>query len=122
MNINSITNSSLTFNGLIVKGTVSGENVKKLGSFASKFENTNFIKYLEKDFDVDAVLDSDITQMSFSHKTYGNLSENGCKSYPLENVFRDVTDVIKDIKTATAKAAKDFEKKMAEKNAAKRGC
>ena len=123
MNNIKVSNSSVSFGGLIVKGTVSPQNVKKLGDFASKIENTSFISYLEKDFGVDVILNNEITQMSFAHKTYGSLSEKfGCKSYPLENVFRNVTEVIKDIKAATTKAAKDWEKVMAEKDTARRGC
>ena len=63
MNNIGITNSHINFNGLIVKGTVSGENVKKLGDFASKIENINFTKDLEKNFEVDAVLNNEITPM-----------------------------------------------------------
>ena len=115
--------SSISFNGLIVKGTVPQNSVKKLGDFASKFENINFINDLEKNYGVDAILDSNITQMSFSHPKYGNLSEHyGCGSYLLENVFRDITFVIKDIKLAVNKAAKDYEKTIAEREKITRGC
>ena len=121
-NISSI-KSSVSFNGLIVNGVVSGQNVKKLGEFASKVENINFIKDIEKTFGVDAVLDSDIAQMSFSHKIYGSLSgKYRCGSYPLENVFRDVTKVILDIKSAINKASKDWEKKTSEIESSRRGC
>ena len=115
--------SSVSFNGLIINGTVADKNVKKLGEFASQIENINFIKDLEKDFGVDAVLNNEITQMSFSHKKYGNLSEKfGCGSYPLGNVFRDITLVIRDIKTSVHKAAKEWEKHVADKDAVRRGC
>lgn len=116
-------NPSTSYRGLVVNGAVSGENINKLGKYASQIENINFIAYLEKSMNVDAILNKDITQMSFTHRIYGNLSGNfGCKSYPLENIFRDATEVIKDIKAATAKAAKDWEKAIAEKDAARRGC
>ena len=115
--------SSVSFNGLVVNGTVADKNMKKLGDFATRIENINFIKDIEKDLRVDAVLNNDITSMSFSHKTYGSLSEKyGCGSYSLENVFRDITVVIKDIKTAINKAKKDRDKNLAEKDAVRRGC
>lgn len=121
-NMNTI-NPSVSFKGLIVNGTVPNKSVKKLGEFASHIENVNFIKDLEKFYGVDAVLNGDITQMSFSHQKYGNLSEKyGCRYYQLENVFRDVSIIIKDIKSAIKKAAKDFEKNMAEKELTQRGC
>ena len=111
--------NSVSFNGLTIYGTVSNKNVKKLGDFASRIENINFINDLEKYFEVDAVLDSEITKMSFVHKKFGDLSGKfGCGSYPLENVFRDVIEVIKDIKTAVKKAEKTYEKNPPEK----RGC
>ena len=111
--------SSLSFSGLTIYGTVANKNVKKLGDFASRVENINFINDIEKYFEVDAVLDSEITKMSFVHKKFGDLSGKfGCSSYPLENVFRDVTEVIKDIKTSIKKAEKAFEKNPAER----RGC
>ncbi len=111
--------SSVSFSGLAVYGTVSGKNVKKLGDFASRVENINFINDLEKYFEVDAVLDNEITKMSFVHKKFGDLSGRfGCSSYPLENVFRDVTEVIKDIKSAIKRAEKNSDKCAVEK----RGC
>lgn len=111
--------SSVSFNGLSVYGTVSGKNVKKLGDFASRVENINFINDLEKSFEVDAVLDSEITKMSFVHKKFGDLSGRfGCGSYPLENVFMEVTDVIKDIKSSIKRAEKALEKNAPER----RGC
>ena len=111
--------SSVSFSGLAVYGTVSGKNVKKLGDFASRVENINFINDLEKYFEVDDVLDSEITRMSFVHKKLGDLSGRfGCGSYPLENVFRDVTEVIKNIKLSIKKAEKAGEKSIVEK----RGC
>ena len=123
MNDISSIKSSISFNGLVVNGVVSEQNVKKLGEFASRVENINFIKDIEKTFNVDVVLDSDIAQMSFSHKTYGSLSgKYGCGSYPLENVFRDVTKVFWDIKSAVNKASKDWEKKISEIESARRGC
>ena len=123
MNNINVSNSSISFNGLIVKGNVSAKNVKKLGDFASHIENINFINDLEKDYGVDAVLDSDITKMSFSHKKYSNLSgKYGCASYPLENVFRDIIDVMKNVKSAINKAARDYDKQMTEKEAIQRGC
>ena len=116
-------NSSTTFNGLIIKGTVPNNKVKKLGEFASQIENINFINDLEKSYNVDAVLNHDISKMSFSHKKYGNLSEKyGCGSYPLENVFRDIIEVMKNIKSAINKASKDYEKQMTEKEVVQRGC
>ena len=66
--------SSVSFNGLTVYGTVANKNVKKLGDFASRVENINFINDLEKYFEVDAVLDNEITKMSFVHKKFGDLS------------------------------------------------
>ena len=123
MNMLSVNNSSISFNGLIVNGTVPQKSVKKLGDFASRIENINFINDLEKNYEIDAVLNNEITEMSFSHKKYGNLSEKyGCGSYPLENVFRDITVVIRDIKSAIGKAAKTWEKGIAEKETVKRGC
>ena len=112
--------SSISFNGLIIKGTVPQKNVKKLGEFASKFENKNFIKDLEKNYGIDAVLNSDITQMSFSHPKYGDLPE--CGYYPLEEVFMNVSIILKNIKTSLSKAEKDFQKSMAEKEKITRGC
>ena len=114
--------SLISFNGLIVKGTVPQKSVKTLGDFASRFENINFINDLEQNFEVDAVLNSDITKMTFSHKKYGSLLDYGCSWYPLENVFRDITTVIGDMKSAMKKAKKDFEKNIAEKELIKRGC
>lgn len=123
MNNINVTNSSVSFNGLIVNGTVSGKNVKKLGTFASQVENINFINDLERTYGVDAILDSEITQMTFSHKKYGNLSDKyGCGSYLLENVFRDITDILKNIKSSVNKAQKDYEKYMSDKELKRRGC
>jgi hypothetical protein len=121
--MNNVTISPISFNGLIVKGAVSGNNITKLGDFASRVENINFIKDLEKDFNVDAVLNSDITQMSFEHKLYGNLSgKYGGESFPLENVFRDAMQIILNIKSSVKKAAADWEKKQEEIKSVKRGC
>ena len=122
--MNNITpTSSVSFSGLIVKGTVPQKSVKKLGEFASKFENINFIKDLEKNYGVDVVLDSEITKMSFSHPVFGNLSEKyGCGEFLLENVFMDVSTIIRNIKTSMIKAEKDFQKSMAEREKLKRGC
>lgn len=115
--------SSISFNGLIVKGTVPQKSVKKLGDFASKFENINFIKDLENNYGVDAVLDNEISKMSFSHPAYGNLTEKyGCGSYPLENVFMDISIIIDHIKKSLRKAEKDFEKSISEREKLKRGC
>ena len=117
-NINPI--SSISFNGLIINGTVPQKSVKKLGAFASKFENINFVKDLEQNYGVDAVLDKEISNMSFSHPKYGTLTE--CGSYPLGDVFMNVSTIIRDIKTALSKAEKSFQKSMAEKELLKRGC
>ena len=115
--------SSISFNGLIVKGAVPQQSVKKLGEFASRYENINLIKDLEKNYGVDAVLDKDITQMSFSHPKFGNLSENySCGSYPLENVFMDVSTIFRNIKNALNSAEKDFNKTLSEKELTIRGC
>lgn len=123
MNNLNVQNNSIMFNGLIIQGAVPRKSVKKLGDFASKYENINFIKDLEKSYDVDVVLDSDITKMFFSHKAYGDLSgKYNCGSYPLENVFMNVTTIIKNIKTAIKKAEKDFKKATAEKESVRRGC
>ena len=120
-NINPI--SSISFNGLIVNGTVSEKSVNKLGEFASRIENKNFIKDLEHNYGVDAVLDNAITKMSFSHSKYGNLSEKyNCGSYPLENVFMNVSTIFRNIKMAVNKAEKDFQKAIAEKELTQRGC
>ena len=56
------------------------------------------------------------------HGKYGNLSEYGCGEYLLENVFRDISLVIKDIKSSLAKAERDFNKVASEKELIKRGC
>lgn len=115
--------SSISFNGLIVKGTVPQKCVNKLGNFASKYENINFINDLEKNFGVDAVLDNAITKMSFSHPKYGDLSgKYNCGFYPLENVFMDVSTIFKNIKTSLSKAEKAFQKSIAEIEKTKRGC
>lgn len=115
--------SSISFNGLIVKGTVPQKSVKKLGDFASKFENINFINDLEKNYGVDAVLDSNITKMSFSHPQFGNLSDKyECGEFPLQNVFMEVSTIIKNIKTSLSKAAKDSKKAMEEREKITRGC
>lgn len=123
MNNISQVNSQISFNALIVKGAVSENNIKKLGDFASRVENINFIKDLEKDFNVDAVLNSDITEMSFEHKLYGTLSGKfGGKSYSLQNVFRDATQVILNIKSSVKKAAAEWERKQEEIKSLRRGC
>ena len=115
--------SSISFNGLIIKGTVPQKSVKKLGNFASKFENINFIKDLENNYGVDAVLDKEISKMSFSHPTYGNLTDKyDCGSYLLENVFMDISIIIDHIKKSLRKAEKDFEKSMKDMEKTKRGC
>jgi len=119
MNKINAVNASVSFRGLAVSGIVSGKNVKKLGDFASRYENINFIKDLEKDFGVDAVLDKDITQMSFSHKQFGNLDIG---SYPLENVFQNVTVIMKDLKSALKFAEKNQEKELAARANIIRGC
>ena len=115
--------SSISFNGLIVKGTVPQKSVKKLGDFASKFENVNFVNDLEQNYGVDAVLDGNITKMSFSHPTHGNLSEKyNCGEFPLENVFMEVSTIIKNIKISLSKAEKDMQKALAERENITRGC
>jgi len=106
-NINN-TNHSISFNGLIIKGNVSGKNISKLGEFASRIENINFIKDIEKNYGIDAVLDNEICKMSFSHPKYGNLSEKyGCGFYQLQNVFRDISYIIRNIKASLVSAEKD---------------
>ena len=123
MNNIKTTNSKISFNGLIINGTVPGKSVKKLGDFASKYENINFIKDLEKNYGVDPVLDKDITTMSFAHPKYGNLTEQyNCGKFPLENVFMEVSNIIKNIKAALNKAEKDFQKALSEQEKIKRGC
>lgn len=123
MNNIKVNKQSIAFNGLIINGAVPQKSVKRLGDFASHIENINFINDIEKSFDVDVVLNNEITQMTFAHKKYGDLSgKYGCSSYQLENVFRDITEVIKNIKSAINKAAKDWEKSMSEKETIKRGC
>ena len=109
MNTINSTNSSVSFNGLIINGTISRKNVKKLGDFASRVENVNFIKDLEKNYGVDVILDKDISKMSFLHPKYGNLTEEyNCGEFSLNNVFMEVSIIIKNIKTALSKAEKDF--------------
>lgn len=123
MNTINSTNSSVSFNGLIINGTISRKNVKKLGDFASRVENVNFIKDLEKSYGVDTVLDKDISKMSFSHPKYGNLTEKyNCGEFSLNNVFLEVSSIIKNIKTALSNAQKDAKKVVAEKELIKRGC
>ena len=115
--------SSISFNGLIIHGAVPQKSVKKLGDFASRYENINFINDLEKIYGVDAVLDSQISKMSFSHPKYGDLSgKYNCGSYSLENVFMDISTIFKNIKLALNKAEKDFLKSVAEIEKTKRGC
>ena len=107
MNTINSTNSSVSFNGLIINGNVSGKNIRKLGDFASRIENINFIKDIEKKYGVDVVLDNEISKMSFSHPKYGNLSEKyDCGSYPLQNVFLDISVVIRNIKSSLLSAEK----------------
>ena len=115
--------SSISFNGLIVKGAVPKKSVSKLGDFASKFENINFINDLENNYGVDVVLNNEISKMSFSHPQFGSLSEKyECGYFPLENVFMDVSIIINNIKTSLRRAEKDFKKAMAEKDSTIRGC
>ena len=123
MNKINAANSQVNFNGLIINGAIPRKNVKKLGYFASKYENINFIKDLEKLYEVDVVLDKYITKMSFSHPKYGNLSEKyNCGEFPLENVFMEISNIFKNIKSALNKAEKDLQKAESEREKIKRGC
>ena len=113
----------MTFKGLKVNGVVSTENVTKLGEFASRIENINFINYLEKRYETDVVINNEISKMHFSHKIYGDLTEAyGGGEFLLENVFRDVTTVIDNIKKAIKKAEKEWNKELLERTSTKRGC
>ena len=120
--MNDISLSATSFNGLRIDGTVKSRNLKKLGNFASKVENKNFINYLGSNLKTDIILDNEITKVSFAHQQYGNLDKYGVGTYNIENVFRDVMDIINNIKTALKKAEKDFQKYMEEKEKTKRGC
>lgn len=112
--------NSISFSGLKVLGTVSGKNVEKLGKFTSRTEIQNFMIDLEKTFETDMVLSSDIEKVSFSHNKYGDLTDFGAPVIESSGVFSDILTLFSKIKSSLTKAEKDFEKTHA--NTFRRGC
>jgi hypothetical protein len=95
---------SKAFCGLKINGIVSAKNVRKLGEFTGKSENHDYIQYLEKSFNTDVVLNDTIDAISFSHKTYGDLSKFDCPSFPTKDFFSYVVNATRNITSAISKA------------------
>lgn len=115
--------SPISFRGIRIEGSISGQNVKKAGDFLSQVENINFIEDIEKRFGSDIVLKGDMTEMSFCHQKYGNLfGKYGCPWFSTKNFFKDVIEMFSGIKRSITIAEKDYAKSAKEYNKIRRGC
>ena len=112
--------SPISFSGLKIEGVIPSKNMKKLCEFASAVENIEFIEHLEKNFNTDMVINSNFDEISFSHNTYGNLTNFGCPKFSVADFYSKVVDAMNDIKCSIKKAEKHHKKQDYEKMS--RGC
>ena len=122
MYINNVTNNQPVFSGVKVNGVISCENTRDFGNFLSRFENIDFITNLEREFNTDMVLNSNLKTMTFEHKTYGNLANYGMKETETTNYLSNAAEIFRQIKNAILKAQKASDKDLKEKDIFKRGC
>lgn len=114
--------SPISFNGLKVEGVISVENMKKFGEFATAFENTRFIKDIEERFNTNMVLNNTLTEISFSHNIYGNLSNYECPRFAVADFYSKAVDALTGIQQSIKKAEKSFELRKQECEKTLRGC
>ena len=111
----------ISFSGLKIEGTVSAGNIKRLNEFAKIFEQNDFIGGLEKEFNTDIVLNSQIDTVTFSHEKYGSLSKYINPS-PINDLLSQMSELTLKIKTAVRKAEKEYLNSMQSYETSRRGC
>ena len=114
--------SPVSFNGLKVEGVISAKNMRKFSEFATAEENVELITDLERTFNTNMVINSKLSEISFSHEVYGNLSEFGCPKFPTTGFYSKVVDARNGIKQAIKKAEKFYEHHKQEYEKMRRGC